>query len=330
MHHPKEEKAGAPALSRRPVKIKVAPSQIPNAGLGLYVLEDVKKDQWIARYSGTPLTKAESKQHGHSHYRLQVHSNLFLDAKDLKHFEGRYINDATRSKFKVNARFAANYITETDSATGFKWVRIYATRNIKAGEEIFLSYGKEFWDNTTRNAVTRNTTRTTNQNTPTPTESTLGSNSKCRKVPSPQPATNNQSPSYTSRSSIDVWAASAYIPGDSPPNQTTNNTHQTIYDTRHTNITTTTPLITHNTHTSNRHSTPLLTPHHSYHTPTNANNHLTRCNLSRTPLIHTQSLRPRIMGHHYPSHTHTPFNTPSLSPIISTHNMDDMNDTRLL
>ena len=39
---------------------------------------------------------------------VQVHKNLYLDAADEKHFEGRYINDARGSKFKTNARFAAN------------------------------------------------------------------------------------------------------------------------------------------------------------------------------------------------------------------------------
>ena len=96
--------------------------------------------------------------------------------------------------------------------------------------------------------------------------------------------------------SIDVWSAPAYIPGDSPPHQPTKNT-QPLYDTTHTNIT---PLlITPNIHTTNRHTTPLLTPrHHSYHTPSNTNNHNMRYNASTTLYTQSQSLRPRIMGHH--------------------------------
>ena len=42
-------------------------------------------------------------------------------------------------------RFAANYRVNTCSVTGKKWVRIYATRKIRAGEELFLDYGKDFW-----------------------------------------------------------------------------------------------------------------------------------------------------------------------------------------
>ena len=74
-----------------------------------------------------------------------MHKNLYLDAEDPDHFEGRYINDAKGSSFKTNVRFAANYRVNTCSVTGKKWVRIYATRKIRAGEELFLDYGKDFW-----------------------------------------------------------------------------------------------------------------------------------------------------------------------------------------
>ena len=138
-------KRGVPKPSVRPMKVKIAPSQIPGAGMGLYLMEDAEKGDWIARYSGDPLTKAECDNRPHSHYRMQVHKNLFLDAANAKHFEGRFINDARRSKFKTNARFAANYSVNICSTTGFFWVRIYASRKIKAGDEVFIDYGEDFW-----------------------------------------------------------------------------------------------------------------------------------------------------------------------------------------
>ena len=113
--------------------------------LGLYLMEDTKANEWIARYSGDPLTKVECDQRCHSQYIMQVHKNLFLDAADPIHFEGRFINDARNSKHKVNARFAAGYTTSTCSITDHVWVRIYTTRKIKAGGEIFIDYGEDFW-----------------------------------------------------------------------------------------------------------------------------------------------------------------------------------------
>ena len=56
--------------------------------MGLCLVEDAKKGEWIARYSGDPLTKAECERRNQSHYRMQVHKNLFLDVADVKHFEG--------------------------------------------------------------------------------------------------------------------------------------------------------------------------------------------------------------------------------------------------
>ena len=116
--------------------------------MGVFIMEDAKKGAFVARYSGEQLNKIEnSKRTGN--YRMKVHNNLFLDAEDSKHFEGRYINDCKGSKWKKNVRFAANYTVNTCKTTGYKWVKIIATRNIKAGEELFLSYGKDYWNNHT-------------------------------------------------------------------------------------------------------------------------------------------------------------------------------------
>ena len=130
--------------SYQPKRVCIKKSQIPGAGLGLYLLEDAKAGDFIARYSGEPLSRQESVKR-RSHYRLQVHKNLYLDAADPRHFEGRYINDSKGSAFKTNARFASCYRTNICSATGYSWVRVYATRKIRAGEEVFLDYGKDFW-----------------------------------------------------------------------------------------------------------------------------------------------------------------------------------------
>ena len=174
--------------SKRPKRVRIAPSQIPGAGLGLYIEEDVRAGEWIARYSGEPLTQEECESRPQSHYRLQIHRNLYLDAAGIKHFEGRYINDARNTKFKVNARFAAGYRTNTCSGTGFTWVRIYATKPIKAGEEIFLNYGAAFWKGMQQNNGRALSHSLANNTTTTTTSASAQSSS--------------------------AWAAPAYIPSD--------------------------------------------------------------------------------------------------------------------
>ena len=135
--------------------------------MGLYLMEDAEPKEWIARYSGDPLTRIECDQRKHSHYRMQVHKDLFLDGAALTHFEGRYINDARNTDHEVNARFAANYATETCCRTGNIWVRIYATKKINAGDEIFIDYGDDFWADLERDAPSNTPTSPTTNKTDT-------------------------------------------------------------------------------------------------------------------------------------------------------------------
>ena len=110
--------------------------------MGRYLMEDTKVGDWITRYSGDVMTKDEYDRRKHSQYRMQVHQNLFLDTVNPKHFEGRFINDARGSRY---ARFATGYTTNICSDTDYFWVRIYVTKKIKAGDEIFIDYGADFW-----------------------------------------------------------------------------------------------------------------------------------------------------------------------------------------
>ena len=96
--------------SLRPKKVQIAPSQIPNAGMGLYILESASKGEFIARYRGEAITQAECARRTGG-YRMRVHANLYLDAADEAHFEGRFINDGRRAHRRVNVRFATNYKT---------------------------------------------------------------------------------------------------------------------------------------------------------------------------------------------------------------------------
>ena len=134
-----------PKPSIQPKAVKVAPSSVKGAGLGLYILEDVKKDEFVARYSGEVIDRIVNAART-GHYRIQISKNVFLDAEKLHHFEGRFINDGKRAGRGVNVRFAAGYQLNTCSITNLKWIRIFATRDIRAGEELFLDYGPEFWD----------------------------------------------------------------------------------------------------------------------------------------------------------------------------------------
>ena len=133
-----------PKPSECPKQLRIAQSGIPNAGLGLYLMEDVKKGAFVARYSGEAIDKVTNESRT-GHYRIKIHNNLYLDAENTHHFEGRYINDGVRAGGQANVRFAAGYGTNTCSVTGLQWIRILATRDIKQGEELYLDYGSDYW-----------------------------------------------------------------------------------------------------------------------------------------------------------------------------------------
>ena len=147
-HPPKKTRTrtsrNKPMPSLRPKRVRVGRSGIPNAGNGLFVMEDIKKGEFVARYSGEAISREECMRRS-SHYRLRIHRGLYLDAENPTHFEGRHINDGQRSRRRINVRFASDYGTNVCANTGFHWIKIFATRNIKAGSELFLNYGDDFW-----------------------------------------------------------------------------------------------------------------------------------------------------------------------------------------
>ena len=136
-----------PKPSKRPKSVKISKSKIPNAGLGLFIMEAAKKGEFVARYSGEAIDRAENDRRT-SNYRISISKNLYLDAKNSNHFEGRFINDGPRANKRPNVRFAAGYRTNVCSISGFNWIRIFALRNLKSGEELYLDYGSDFWQAT--------------------------------------------------------------------------------------------------------------------------------------------------------------------------------------
>ena len=104
-----------------------------SAGLGLFAEEDMVRNQLIVEYTGKKITKKEADKKG-GKYLFAVRKNLIIDGSGRENIS-RYINHSC----KPNA-IAEHEVTED---------RIYirAKRLIKAGEEITLSYGKDYVDN---------------------------------------------------------------------------------------------------------------------------------------------------------------------------------------
>lgn len=119
----------------------ISESTLPGAGKGLFTREAIKKGTRIIEYEGRIRTWKEVENDGvFNGYVLYIKANHVIDASTYETSFGRYANDAqglTRVKGLTN-----NAEYQEDG----KKVFIHATRNIPAGAEILVAYGKEYWD----------------------------------------------------------------------------------------------------------------------------------------------------------------------------------------
>ncbi|MEO0311024.1 MAG: hypothetical protein RIQ89_681 [Bacteroidota bacterium] len=120
--------------------LKIKKSQIAGAGLGLFTTIDIKKGTRITEYAGALKTwKVLAPKDGYNAYIFKLNSRWGIDgAKKLKSF-GRYANDATGPTRTPGLRNNCCY--ETVKLKCF----LDASRNIKAGSELLVPYGGNFW-----------------------------------------------------------------------------------------------------------------------------------------------------------------------------------------
>lgn len=114
-------------------------SQLQSAGNGLFTAVPIFKDEMIAVFKGENLSATEAairSQQGTDKYFILLADGRVLDSMAVECF-AKYANDASvNSDLKNNAKIAF----DDDNQIG-----LIAIRKIKAGEEIFCSYGKKYW-----------------------------------------------------------------------------------------------------------------------------------------------------------------------------------------
>jgi hypothetical protein len=111
-------------------------SSIANSGMGLYSSIRIQKGQTICCYWGHIHNFHSSQRLDDTSYLMLVSGDVFVDPGPLPQIKARYINDPLNDAY-VNCMFVPE--------PKFHRCAVVATRDIKCGEELFVSYGEAYW-----------------------------------------------------------------------------------------------------------------------------------------------------------------------------------------
>ncbi|PBQ31839.1 SET domain-containing protein-lysine N-methyltransferase [Sphingobacteriaceae bacterium] len=123
--------------------LKVKVSQLPNAGKGLFTDKPIKKGEQVIEYLGEIIDWKEYEKRvkeDKDGYLFFISKKRCIDAYSTPEHKARYANDAAGLSKTKGLKNNANYEVVKDRCF------IVASRDIEAGEEIFVSYTKEYWD----------------------------------------------------------------------------------------------------------------------------------------------------------------------------------------
>jgi uncharacterized protein len=115
-------------------------SSLPNSGKGLFTKTFIPKKTRIVEYQGKVCKWSDVEDNFDNGYIYYVNKNHVIDAGECKDFLARYANDAFGLSKVKGTRNNSRYSTK-----GLQ-VYIESIEDIPAGSEIFVSYGKEYWD----------------------------------------------------------------------------------------------------------------------------------------------------------------------------------------
>jgi uncharacterized protein len=120
----------------------VKKSKIPGAGKGLFTTKPYKKDDKIIEYRGEIIGWGEYNKRvarNEDGYLFYFNRNKCVDAFHTPQYKARFANDAAGIVRIKGLRNNSHYEIHDDKCY------IVAARDIKAGEEIFCDYTKDYW-----------------------------------------------------------------------------------------------------------------------------------------------------------------------------------------
>jgi uncharacterized protein len=118
----------------------VKTSTIPNSGKGLFTRKFIPKGSRIVEYKGRISKWKDVKdEDGKNGYIFFVNRNHVINALPVKSALARYANDARGLSKIKGLNNNCDYVTKGINAY------IESKKDIPAGSEIFVDYGKDYW-----------------------------------------------------------------------------------------------------------------------------------------------------------------------------------------
>ena len=113
--------------------VEIKKSNIPGAGLGVFAKKDITATEDLGFYRGEWLTIDEFNTPDRSFiYTLGLPNGIFIDAEKNGYNWVSRVNATRGTHMKTNIYWDTNG-------------RVFAKRNIKAGDELYVAYGKGYW-----------------------------------------------------------------------------------------------------------------------------------------------------------------------------------------
>ena len=122
--------------------LRIKPSNIPGAGMGLYTTVARRAHRMVAPYSGEYVTKPRDNYGGD--YVVSLNSPpdappyKYVDARKTTDGAGRFSNNARRRDHRTNNSHLTPHPNSREA-------KVVASRNIPAGTEILTRYGNDYW-----------------------------------------------------------------------------------------------------------------------------------------------------------------------------------------
>ena len=114
------------------IELELKKSIIDCAGFGVFALEFIPCQTLIANYEGK-----KTRVNKTGEYYIEINHKIGIDAITYPRCYMAMINDVHKTTNKINCKFL---IDENK-----KIVEIWSIHNIDIGDELFISYGNDYW-----------------------------------------------------------------------------------------------------------------------------------------------------------------------------------------